>query len=77
MERSNLASIRTRLRAINVEYSVLVRRKADEGRFVRLGELRSERWALMAQLVGGSYPSEVASMPGAVRPEAANENVTG
>jgi hypothetical protein len=76
MERSDLA-IRTRLRAVNVEYSALVRQKADEARFVRLGEPSSERRALMVQLAAQQSPSEMVARTGPIRPEAANENATG
>jgi hypothetical protein len=46
--------LRTRLRQINVEYSALVRDRSGEGRFVRMGELRTERRALMTLLFGGT-----------------------
>lgn len=40
--------LRTKLRAVNIEYSALVRGNTGEGRFVRMEELRVERRALMA-----------------------------
>ena len=46
--------LRTRLRQVNIEYSALVRDRTGEGRFVRMGELRTERRALMALLFGGA-----------------------
>jgi hypothetical protein len=46
--------LRTRLRQVNVEYSALVRNRAGEGRFVRMGELRTERRALMALLASSA-----------------------
>ena len=46
--------LRTRLRQVNIEYSALVRDRTGEGRFVRMGELRAERRALMALLFGGT-----------------------
>lgn len=51
---SRYASVlRTRLRAVNMEYSSLVRDRTAEIHFVRLGELKNERRALMALLHGG------------------------
>ena len=44
--------LRTRLRQVNIEYSALVRDRAGEGRFVRMGELKAERAELMALLAG-------------------------
>ncbi len=41
-------ALRTKLRAVNMEYSALVRGNRGEGRFVRMEELRAERVALMA-----------------------------
>ena len=48
MNVSEIAVLRTKLRALNIEYSALVRRKAGEDTFVRMAELRVERRALMA-----------------------------
>lgn len=47
MDASEIAVLRTKLREVNVEYSMLVRNKAGETRFVRMGQLRSERRALV------------------------------
>ena len=47
MNPGEIALLRTKLREVNIEYSALVRKKAGEGRFVRMGELRLERRALM------------------------------
>lgn len=44
--------LRTRLRQVNIEYSALVRDRFGERRFVRMGELKAERRALMALLSG-------------------------
>ena len=45
MNLSEIAVLRTKLRALNIEYSALVRSKTGEGRFVRMGELRGAcRW---------------------------------
>ena len=46
--------LRTKLRQVNMEYSALVRDRTSEGRFVRMDELRIERWALMNLLFGGA-----------------------
>jgi len=48
MNVSEIAVLRTKLRALNIEYSTLVRSKTGEGRFVRMAELRVERRELMA-----------------------------
>jgi len=47
-EAIELSMLRSKLRQVNVEYSALVRDKWWEGRFVRMGELKDERRALMA-----------------------------
>jgi hypothetical protein len=47
MNSREAALLRTRLRQVNVEYSALVREKSAAGRFVRMGDLRAERRALM------------------------------
>jgi len=39
--------LRTKLRAVNIEFSTLVRGKTGDGRFARMEELRAERRALM------------------------------
>ncbi len=44
--------LRTRLRAVNMEYSALVRDRSGERRFVRMAELRAKRQALMQLLFG-------------------------
>ena len=40
--------LRCRLRAVNIEYSALVRHKVGEAAYARMGELRTERRVLMA-----------------------------
>jgi hypothetical protein len=47
MNRGEIALLRTKLRELNIEYSALVRRKAEQLRLARLGELRVARQALM------------------------------
>jgi hypothetical protein len=45
---SELNRLRCQLRAINIEYSALVRRKAAEARYARMAGLRTERRLLMS-----------------------------
>ena len=47
MNPGEIALLRTKLRELNIEYSALVRRKAEQLRLARLGELRVARRALM------------------------------
>ena len=47
MHPGEIALLRTKLRELNIEYSALVRRKAEQLRLARLGELRVARQALM------------------------------
>jgi hypothetical protein len=54
MNPRDASTLRTRLRQVNLEYSALVRQRSGEGRFVRMGELRAERRALMALIAGGA-----------------------
>ena len=71
MNRSEIAVLRTKLRALNIEYSALVRGRG-EGTRVRMERLRAERRALMAlmaqqRLEGGrEHHTAVASVAGAV-----------
>ena len=53
MDSQDTCLLRTKLRQVNMEYSALVRDRTRERRFVRLGELRTERRALMNLLFGG------------------------
>ena len=46
--------LRTKLRQVNMEYSALVRDRTSERRFVRMDELRIERWSLMNLLFCGA-----------------------
>ena len=48
MRFEKIAVLRTQLRAVNMEYSALVRGKGGEDVFVRMDELRTRRQALMA-----------------------------
>jgi hypothetical protein len=61
MSSRDASLLRTRLRQVNVEYSALVRDRSGEGRFVRMGELRTERRALMALLFGAIEQRALAS----------------
>ena len=70
MNRSEIAVLRTKLRALNIEYSALVRGRG-EGTRVRMEELRAERRALMAliaqqRLEGGIHDAAVGSLAGAL-----------
>ena len=48
MHFDKIAVLRTQLRAVNMEYSALVRAKGGDDVFVRMDELRTRRQALMA-----------------------------
>ncbi len=48
MNLREIAMLRTKLRALNIEYSALVRSKPGEGSSVKMGKLRAERRGLMA-----------------------------
>ena len=61
MNSRDASLLRTRLRQVNVEYSALVRDRSGEGRFLRMGELRTERRALMALLFGPAERRSLAS----------------
>ncbi len=56
MHFDKIAVLRTQLRAVNMEYSALVRAKGGEDVFVRMDELRTRRLALMA-LIAKAPPS--------------------
>ena len=71
MNATELSTIRTKLRAVNVEYSALVREKHRTGRFIRMEALKTERQTLTALL--GSCdpdPSEVMCVAVHVSPDA-------
>ena len=51
MNPSEMALLRTKLREVNIEYSALLRKKVEEQRYARMGELRAERQALMALIM--------------------------
>ena len=52
MNPTRKCALRTRLRDVNIEYSMLVKSKPEESRSVRMAQLRGERAALMAMLSG-------------------------
>lgn len=52
MNPTRTCALRTRLRDLNIEYSMLVKSKLGEGNSVRMAQLRGERAALMAMLSG-------------------------
>ena len=69
MNRSEIAVLRTKLRALNIEYSALVRGRTGEETCVRMEELRVERRALMAliaqqRLEGRKHDTAVGSLAG-------------
>ena len=71
MNRSEIAVLRTKLRALNFEYSALVRGRTGEDTCVRMEELGAERRALMAliaqqRLEGVKHHTPVASLAGAL-----------
>ena len=69
--------LRTRLRVVNIEHSRLLKEKTSQGWFARMGELKSERRALMAQLAGSRSSPEVASAGSPAHQAAANQNSPG
>ena len=69
--------LRTRLRVVNIEHSRLLKEKTSQGWFARMGELKSERRALMAQLAGARNAPEVAAAGSHARHAAANQNTPG
>lgn len=71
------SELRTRLRVVNIEHSRLLKERTSERWFARMGELKSERRALMAQLAGSHSSPEVASSGSHARPAAANQNTPG
>jgi hypothetical protein len=70
MNRNEIAVLRTQLRALNIEYSALVRGRGEDTR-ERMEKLRADRRALMAQIAqqrleGREHHTAVASAAGAV-----------
>lgn len=51
MTGAEMMTIRLRLRAVNIEYSGLVRDKQGESRFVRMQALKAERETLVGLIV--------------------------
>jgi hypothetical protein len=51
MTRTEMMTIRRRLRAVNIEYSGLVRDKHGESRFMRMQALKAERETLVGLIV--------------------------
>ena len=71
MNRSEIAVLRTKLRALNIEYSALVRGRMGEDTCVRKEELRVERRTLMAliaqqRLESRKSDTAVSSLAGAL-----------
>ena len=63
MDSREICLLRTKLRQVNMEYSALVRDRTGERRFVRMGELKTERRALMNLLFGGANSKRLISRP--------------
>jgi len=57
---SEIGRLRSQLRAVNMEYSALIRRKTGEGAYVKMAELRAERHILMSLIAAHTRgaPSE-------------------
>lgn len=66
-----IAVLRTQLRAVNMEYSALVRAKGGEDVFVRMDELRTRRQALMALIAEAPRHSPLRALPGKIQPDTA------
>ena len=62
MNLGEIAMLRTKLRALNIEYSALVRSKPGEGSFVKMGKLRAERRGMMT-LIGLRADGDADALP--------------
>jgi hypothetical protein len=60
---SNLGRLRCQLRAVNIEYSAFVRRKAEDAGYARMTELRAERYALMALIAAEGHAAAMELAP--------------
>ena len=69
--------LRGRLRAVNLEHRRLLRESTSEGWFARMGMLRSERRALMAQIADALCPIQVRTAGGYAPREAAKQGAPG
>lgn len=67
-----MADLRVRLRAVNIEHRRLIKQTTSEGWVARVAMLRSERRALIAQIAGSLQPSQIAAAGGPVPHEAAS-----
>jgi hypothetical protein len=64
MHRDEMGVLRTQLRELNIEYSALVRTAGgDEGRSVRMDELRARRRLLMARIAEAAAHPPVRVFP--------------
>jgi hypothetical protein len=66
--------LRGRLRVVNIEHRRLLKQRTSEGWFARVGMLRSERRALMAQIAGSLDAARIAAAGGLVPHAAANQS---
>ena len=64
-----IAVLRTRLRAVNMEYSALVRTKGGDDRFVKMDELRARRQALMALIAKAARHPPLRALAGKASPD--------
>ena len=71
MHFDKIAVLRTQLRAVNMEYSALVRAKGGDDVFVRMDELRTRRQALMALIAKAPQHPPLRALPGKVQPDTA------
>lgn len=71
MHFENMTRLRTQLREVNMEYSVLVRTKGGEDRFTRLDELKARRHALMALIANTPHHPTMQTFSGQVSSRAA------
>jgi hypothetical protein len=70
MHFDKIAVLRTQLRAVNMEYSALVRAKGGEDVFVRMDELRTRRLALMALIAKAPHHPPPQAFTGQASPSA-------
>jgi hypothetical protein len=69
MHFEKIAVLRTQLRAVNMEYSALVRTKGGEDTFVKMDELRTRRQALMALIAKAPRHPPLRALPGKAQPD--------
>ena len=65
-----IAVLRTRLRAVNMEFSALVRTKGGEDRFLKMDDLKARRQALMALIAKAARLQPLRALAGKTSPDA-------